>query len=238
MEDTADFDPSGIPVVGLYGKFTGDEVNGVCMTGGFGISLNKVESLQMLQAKNTRGQDKKVFQIKALDSKDAYRIWSDDKKTIPLYQELGNLIKMYREKSENEIKKVPNIQNLVKKFIATQLKDIQQKLPGIPSSQVDAFIYKLLKEKLPLFLTALDNLGPSARPKNVPPPERVRVLQTMVFAESATIRKDLTDLLRNIEQKQQVEKQKQISVPSIWRGNIRYRGRGRNLDIENPCRGD
>ncbi len=125
-----------------------------------------------------------------------------------------------KEKEAEELNSIPNLQNLVRKFIYTQFRDIEKSLSGIYSTQVDSFFHNTLKNKIPLFYKAMESLGHALTSY------QESFIFDMIFSESEPIREDLFKLLKTGEEedkirkereeaRRQIEEQRQITVEAF-----------------------
>ncbi len=108
------------------------------------------------------------------------------------------------EKVEKEqVNAIPNVLNLVRKFVINQFKDIEKILPNIKSDQADAFVRSQIQEKIPLFFDAMNALG-------YPFTEfQQKYLFEIISKESEPIRVDLVKLLRAKEEAERIEKERE-----------------------------
>jgi len=97
---------------------------------------------------------------------------------------------------------IPNLQNLIRKFIYTQFHDIKKTLSGISTNQVDLIIHDRLKENISLFYDAMKSLGYDFTPI------KKEILFNMMFSESEAIRNDLYNLLIKEETLRKLEEQR------------------------------
>ncbi len=109
----------------------------------------------------------------------------------------------FQKRERAAIDAIPNILDLVRKFVYNQLKDARKLLPSVISTQVDDFIRSSLEKKAPLFFTAMETLG-----HHFTPFQQADLIE-MFFHESRPIREELTQILKTREDEEKARKERE-----------------------------
>lgn len=182
---------------------------GACIsTGGYFILIysNKKEELESITKKEDLERPKKKEEVleppkktEVVDitkKKEKEKKLSEEQKTIQL-----------REK--DQLQTIPNLQNLLSKFIYVQFREMGKQLSEINSAQVDSFIRNALKKKSYLFYEAMDALGHRFSPY------QQNILLEMIYAESEPIRRDLQELLSRREEEARMRKEREDAMRKL-----------------------
>jgi len=113
------------------------------------------------------------------------------------------LEKAKKIKEEAELNGIPNLQELIRKFVYNQFRGIEKSLSNITSTQVDSFVRKALKNKIPKFFDAMETFEYKFTQY------QQDLLFKWIFSESEAIRRDLFNLLKGREEEERIKRERE-----------------------------
>ncbi len=124
-------------------------------------------------------------------------------------QKQAIVIQQQTVEAHKKLLEIPNLQDLVRKFVYNQLREVEVSLPSVSAVQIDKFIDEFLKGKNALLITALGSLGYQFSDL------QQKILGEIAYEESQPFRKDLRALIVQRDEREKHDREKKEAQKKI-----------------------